>query len=67
MKPMYEAPMAIDLAPGMANQSDVNCILCTNGSVNTDGCSVGSHYQKPNCNAGSNAGPICLSGSQQQW
>lgn len=67
MKLMYEPPVAIDLNPGAANQSGINCTPCTNGMVNMDGCTVGSHFSKPNCNAGVQAGPVCISGSAQQW
>jgi hypothetical protein len=67
MKPIYEAPTAIDLAPDLANQSDINCVKCTNGANNESACAAGAGFYKPSCTAGVSAGPICLSGSAQQW
>lgn len=67
MRPQYEAPGYIDLAPDLANQSDVNCVKCTNGVANTEACTVGGAHHKPSCTAGVSAGPICLSGSAQSW
>jgi hypothetical protein len=67
MIPKYEAPMAIDLAPNLANQSDINCVKCTNGANNENTCAAGAGFHKPNCTAGVSAGPVCISGSNQQW
>jgi len=67
MKMMYEPPAYVDLNPGLANQSNINCTPCTNGANNQDGCAVGAHFTLPNCSQGQHAATVCISGQQQQW
>jgi hypothetical protein len=67
IKMIYEPPMAIDLNPGMANQSNINCTPCTNGASNADGCAVGANFSLPHCTQGSQAGAACISGQAQTW